>query len=61
MRIMTLKSKIRGGRVTRTRLDYSGSITVDAVVLEAAGIAPFEMVHVLNLSNGAREIGRAHV
>lgn len=54
MKRFMLKSKIQGARVTRTLLHYQGSITVDAAVLEAAGIEHFEMVHVLNLNNGAR-------
>jgi len=54
MKIFMLKGKIHGGRITRTRLDYEGSITVDSKVLKAAGISPFEMVHVLNLNNGER-------
>ena len=54
MKRMMLRGKIHGGRITRTRLDYEGSITIDSKVLKAAGIAPFEMVHVLNLNNGER-------
>jgi len=54
MKRFMLKGKIHGGKITRTRLDYDGSITVDIKVLNAAGIEPFEMVHVLNLNNGAR-------
>jgi len=54
MKRFMLKGKIHGGHITRTRLDYDGSITVDLKVLNAAGIAPFEMVHVLNLNNGER-------
>jgi aspartate 1-decarboxylase len=54
MKRFMLKGKIQGARITRTRLDYEGSITVDTVVLAAAGIEPYEMVHVLNLNNGER-------
>lgn len=54
MKRFMLKGKIHGAHITRTRLDYDGSITVDSKVLKAAGIAPFEMVHVLNLNNGER-------
>ena len=49
-----LKSKIHGGRVTACHLHYEGSITLAADVLEAAGLLPFEQVHVLNLNNGER-------
>jgi aspartate 1-decarboxylase len=52
-RIM-LKSKIHGATLTRTELDYEGSITVDQDLLEKADILPNEQVHVLNLNNGSR-------
>jgi aspartate 1-decarboxylase len=40
--------------VTDTRLDYEGSITVDSLLLDAAGIWAGEKVHVVNINNGAR-------
>lgn len=49
-----VRSKIQKATVTRTDLHYEGSITLDPKLMEAAGIAPFEQVHVLNLDNGAR-------
>lgn len=49
-----LKSKIHGGHVTAGKLAYEGSITLAADVLDAAGLVPFEQVHVLNLNNGER-------
>jgi len=49
-----LKSKIQGGHITGLKLHYEGSITLAADVLAAAGLAPFEQVHVLNLNNGER-------
>lgn len=51
-----LKSKIHGARLTDTRLDYEGSITLDADLLHAADMLPGEQVHVLNLANGSRII-----
>jgi aspartate 1-decarboxylase len=48
------KSKIHRATVTEAVLSYEGSITVDAVLLEAADIRPFEMVQVLNINNGER-------
>ena len=48
------RSKIKGGRVTDKDLYYEGSITLDKEILRHAGILPGEMVHVLNLNNGAR-------
>ena len=49
-----LKSKIHRGRITGSDLNYVGSITVDAELLEAADIREHEMVHVLDVDNGAR-------
>ncbi|HID06500.1 MAG TPA: aspartate 1-decarboxylase [Armatimonadetes bacterium] len=53
MRIM-LKSKIHGATVTETNLNYEGSLTLDANLIEAADLLPNEQVHVLNVTNGAR-------
>jgi len=49
-----LKSKIHRARVTDANLDYEGSISIDRLLMEAADILPYEMVHVLNVNNGAR-------
>ncbi len=49
-----LKSKIHRATVTEADLDYVGSITVDAELLAAADIRPYEQVHVVNIANGAR-------
>jgi aspartate 1-decarboxylase len=48
------KAKIHRATVTGADLNYSGSITVDTALLEAADILPFEMVQVVNINNGAR-------
>ncbi|MDD5005452.1 MAG: aspartate 1-decarboxylase [Candidatus Omnitrophica bacterium] len=48
------KSKISGLKVTKAELYYEGSITVDAKILDAAGILSGEKVEVLNVNNGAR-------
>ena len=53
MRTM-LKSKIHRARVTDANIEYDGSITIDRTLMEAADILPCEMVHVLDLNNGAR-------
>lgn len=53
MRTM-LKGKIHRARVTDANLDYEGSITIDSLLMEAADILPYEMVHVLDIDNGAR-------
>ena len=49
-----LKSKIHRGRITGSDLNYVGSITIDADLLEAADILEHELVHVLDVDNGAR-------
>jgi aspartate 1-decarboxylase len=49
-----LRAKLHGIVLTGTRLHYDGSITLDPALLDAAALAPFERVHVLNLANGAR-------
>jgi aspartate 1-decarboxylase len=48
------KSKIHRVTLTEANLHYEGSITVDAALLEAADIVPYEMVQVYNVNNGAR-------
>ncbi len=49
-----LKSKIHRATVTRSDLNYEGSVAVDSTLLEAADIQPFEAVHVWNVTNGSR-------
>lgn len=49
-----LRSKIHRATVSDADLDYEGSLTVDPVLLEAAGILPYEQVNVSNLNNGER-------
>ena len=49
-----LKSKIHRCRITGSDLNYVGSITVDADLLDAADILEHEQVHVVDVDNGAR-------
>src|SRR4051812_25255766 len=49
-----LKSKIHRATVTDANVDYEGSLTVDALLLQAADILPFEEVHVWNVTRGTR-------
>jgi len=49
-----LKSKIHRAVVTSADLDYEGSLTVDTTLLEAAGMREYELVHVVDIENGAR-------
>jgi aspartate 1-decarboxylase len=48
------KSKIHRATVTQADVDYEGSITIDASLLEAADILPYEEVHVWNITRGTR-------
>ncbi len=53
LRLM-LRAKIHRATVTDANLEYEGSLTVDPVLLETAGILPYEQVSVSNLNNGER-------
>ena len=48
------KSKIHRATVTQAELNYEGSITVDAELMEAADILAGERLEVFNLNNGER-------
>ena len=49
-----LRCKIHRATVTEANVDYEGSITIDRDLMDTAGIAEFEQVHVLDIDNGAR-------
>ncbi len=49
-----LLGKIHRAVVTGADVNYVGSITVDPVLLDAAGILPYERVQVVDVENGAR-------
>ena len=53
MRTM-MKSKIHRATVTQADLHYVGSVTVDEDLLEAADLLPGELVHIVDIDNGAR-------
>ncbi|MFH8337022.1 aspartate 1-decarboxylase [Streptomyces sp. AM6-12] len=48
------KSKIHRATVTQADLHYVGSVTIDAELLEAADLLPGELVHIVDITNGAR-------
>jgi len=54
MLLTLLKAKIHRATVTQCDLNYEGSISVDANLLERSGILPHEQVDVLNINNGER-------
>ena len=49
-----MHGKIHRATVTEANLEYMGSITIDADLLDAAGILPGERVQICNNNNGAR-------
>jgi aspartate 1-decarboxylase len=49
-----LKSKLHRATVTDTKLHYAGSILIDSVLMESAGILPYESVLIADLNNGNR-------
>ena len=49
-----LHAKIHRAVVTDADLNYEGSLTVDASLLEAADIREFELVQIVDVENGAR-------
>lgn len=49
-----LKSKIHRATVTQADLHYVGSVTVDAVLMEAADLLAGEQVAIVDVTNGAR-------
>jgi aspartate 1-decarboxylase len=51
---MMLKGKIHRATVTEANVDYEGSITIDPMLMDAAGIVQWEQVHVLDINNGSR-------
>lgn len=54
MLVNMLKGKIHRAVVKQAELHYVGSITVDPVLLEAAGILEYEYVQIVDVENGNR-------
>ena len=54
MKLNVFKSKIHRATVTHADVQYEGSVTVDASLLDAAGIVPYEAVHIWNVTRGTR-------
>lgn len=49
-----MKSKIHRATITSADLHYEGSLTLDADLMEAADLIPYEEIQVVNVNNGAR-------
>lgn len=56
MQRIMLKSKLHQARVTHSDMHYEGSIEIDVSLMEAAGIIPYEQVHLYDINNGNRLI-----
>jgi aspartate 1-decarboxylase len=54
MFISLCKCKIHRATITEANLEYEGSLTVDRDLMDAAGLLPYEKVHVVNINNGSR-------
>ena len=54
MFISMLRAKLHQARVTAADLNYPGSITIDAALLDRAGMYAYEKVLVVDIENGAR-------
>ena len=49
-----LKSKIHRATVTEANIEYEGSVTIDADLLDAADMLPYERVDIWDCTNGQR-------
>jgi len=54
MLVTMLKSKIHRATITQAELNYAGSLTLDPVLIEAAGMLVHEQIQVLNINTGDR-------
>jgi aspartate 1-decarboxylase len=54
MQIHVMKSKIHGATVTQAELNYTGSLTLDENLMDAAGMFDNEKVQVVNRNTGSR-------
>ena len=53
MSISICTGKLHRVHVTAAKLDYEGSITIDPVLMEAAGIVPYQLLHINSMANAA--------
>jgi aspartate 1-decarboxylase len=54
MKRTLLRSKIHRATVTDADAAYEGSITIDSALMQAAGLAEYELVHVADVTTGVR-------
>ena len=51
MSITVCTGKLHCVTVTAAKLDYEGSITIDRALMDAAGIVPFQLLHINSMAN----------
>ena len=56
-----VKAKIHRATVTQADLNYVGSLTIDADLMEICDILPNEQIHIVNVTNGHRMVTYAIV
>jgi aspartate 1-decarboxylase len=49
-----LRAKVHRIRVTESNVEYEGSLTLDAAVMERADMKPYERIEVFDVDNGSR-------
>jgi len=54
MQITVLQAKIHRATVTKSRLDYEGSLTIDKTLLDLAGLVEYQQIQVYNITSGHR-------
>ena len=54
MQVTMLKGKIHRAVVQQAELNYIGSITIDPVLMDSAGIYEYEKVQIVDIENGNR-------
>jgi aspartate 1-decarboxylase len=54
MKLNVFKSKLHRAVVTHADVAYEGSVTIDKALMKAANIAPYEAVHIWNVTRGTR-------
>ena len=54
MYVEVLQAKIHNVRITQTELNYTGSITIDMDLVDAAGMIANQKVLIVNNNNGER-------
>jgi aspartate 1-decarboxylase len=54
MKRIMLRAKIHGASVTQRDINYEGSLTLDSLLMQEAGLLPYEQIQVYNITNGER-------